>query len=373
MYVNIRNSVIMNFLQLSDMIKVLACCILVLLGSGCNIRSERNKKVAESKQNDINGYFVVPVSPKNPRNSEAAIIPLKDGSLLLGWTEFYASDGADHGPARISGKISTDRGRTWNEKYTLVENDGGRNVMEVNFLRLTTGELALFYVQKNTESTDCRIMMRTSADEGKTWINPKQLSPSGKYTGLTNGRSIRLRSGRILLEAWEGGYSYCVISDDDGKTWRDSQHIKPKGGECYENACIELKDGRVLMLMRTEIGGQFKSISSDGGETWSDPEITQLKGSAAPVSISRIPKTGHLLAIWTHNPGSQRRNPLTTAISKDEGENWEHFNNLEDTSDDLWAYPAVTWVKGHALITYFNYKGGHSLKLKNLPVNWFYR
>lgn len=117
------------------------------------------------------------------------------------------------------------------------------------------------------------------------------------------------------------------------------------------------------MLMRTELGGQFKSISSDGGETWSDPIISLLKGSAAPVSISRIPKTRDLLAIWTHNPGSQRHNPLTSAISKDEGETWEHFKNLEDTSDDTWAYPAVTWIEERALITYFNYKGGIHLNL----------
>ncbi len=318
-------------------------------------------------------YFVAPVGPQNPRNSEAAIIPLKDGSLLLGWTEFYAGDGADHGPARLSGKVSTDGGRSWGEKYTLVENDGGRNVMEVNFLRLLNGEIALFYCQKNTESTDCRIMMRRSSDEGKTWINPKQLSPSGKYTGLTNGRSIRLRSGRILLEAWEGGYAYCVISDDDGKTWRDSQHIKPSNGDCFENACIELKDRRVLMLMRTGLGGQFKSLSSDGGETWTDPVITQLTGSAAPVSISRVPKTNDLLAIWNHNPGAKKRNPLTSALSRDEGKTWENFKNIEDAPDDAWAYPAVTWVGKEALLTYFNYKGGLSLKLKKLPKKWFYQ
>ena len=38
---------------------------------------------------------VAPVGPDNPRNSEAAIFPLKDGSLLLGWTEFYAGSAAD--------------------------------------------------------------------------------------------------------------------------------------------------------------------------------------------------------------------------------------------------------------------------------------
>ena len=355
--------------------KIFTFCVLVslLLSSGCKTRSQKDNGVAEAKHNDIYEYFVAPVGHDNTRNSEAAIVPLNDGSLLLAWTEFYAGDGADHGPARISGKTSTDGGRIWGDKYTLVENDGGCNVMEVNFLRLNTGEIALFYLQKNTESTDCRIMMRTSADEGKTWVNPKQLSPSGKYTGLTNGRSIRLNSGRILLEAWEGGYCYCVLSDDDGETWRDSQHVKPAGGECFESVCIELKDGKVLMLMRTGLGGQYRSISSDDGDTWSNPLPTSLTGTAAPAFISRIPKTDDLLVIWTHNPGEKRRNPLTSAISKDEGETWENLRNLEDTPDDAWAYPAVTWIENRALITYFNYKGGISLKLKSLPADWFYQ
>lgn len=318
---------------------------------------------------------VVPVGPNNPRNSEAAIVPLADGSLLLGWTEFYASDGADHGPARISGKRSADGGRTWGEKYTLVENDGGCNVMEVNFMRLRDGRIALFYCQKNSENIDCRVMMRTSGDEGRTFGDVKQLSPAGKYTGLTNGRCIRLKSGRILLEAWEDGDSYCYLSDDEGQTWRESQRIKPRDGS-WEPACIELADGRVLMMTRTGMGGQFQSISADGGATWSEPVLSQLVGTAAPVSLSRIPTTGHLLAVWNNNPDTadahnRNRTPLTAAISRDEGQTWGAFRNIEEAPGDAWAYPAVTWVGSDALLTYFNYSGGHSLLLQIIPAAWF--
>ena len=313
---------------------------------------------------------VAPVGPQNPRNSEAAIIQTKDGAWLLAWTEFYAGSGADHGPARIAAKVSKDGGRTWGDKRTLIENDGGCNVMEVNFLRLSDGRIALFYCQKNSQSEDCRVMMRTSPDEGGTWSSPKQISPAGKYTGLTNSRCIRLRTGRILLEAWEGGYSYCYLSDDDGETWRESQRVKPGDGS-WEPACVELKDGRVMMLMRTGLGGQYKALSADGGETWSEPEATALTGTAAPVSISRIPTTGCLLAIWNHNPGGSKRNPLTSAISKDEGETWEHFRDIENAPDDAWAYPGVTWAGDQALLTYFNYTGGLSLQLKILPADWF--
>lgn len=323
-------------------------------------------------EQDTFELFVAPVGPLNPRNSEAEIIQRRDGSLLLGWTEFYAGSGADHGPARLSGRISRDGGRTWGEKYTLVENDGGCNVMEVNFLRLGNGDIALFHCQKNTESADCRIMMRTSGDEGEAWSAARQLSPDDMYTGLTNGRCIRLRTGRILLEAWEGGDSYCCLSDDEGGTWRDGGRVHPLADGCWEPACIELKDGRVMMLMRTRLGGQYKSISRDGGETWDEPVPTPLVGTAAPVSISRIPTTGDLLAIWNHNPGAEKRNPLTAAISRDEGDTWEHVKNLEDAPDDAWAYPAVTWIEDRALVTYFNYKGGLSLKLRGLPAGWLY-
>jgi len=329
--------------------------------------------VCQMSATDAFHLVVGPVGANNPRNSEAAIAPLRDGSLVLGWTEFYAGSGADHGPARLVGRVSRDLGRTWGDQYTLVENDGGCNVMEVNCLRLRSGALALFYCQKNTEETDCRIMLRTSADEGRTFGPARQLSPAGKYTGLTNGRCLRLASGRILLEAYEGGDSYCCLSDDDGQTWRDSARVKPAGGDCYEPACIELKDGRVLMLMRTGLGSQFRSLSTDGGETWSTPEPTALTGSASPVSISRVPTTGDLLAIWNHDTDSAvKRTPLTCALSRDEGETWERFRNLEEQPGDRWAYPAVTWVGDRALVTYFNYTGGLSLQLRGLPASWFY-
>jgi sialidase-1 len=236
--------------------------------------------------------------------------------------------------------------------------------------------------------------MRTSLDEGKTWGDAKQISEGG----LTNGRCIRLSTGRILLES----YDCCIISDDDGKTWRDSEKIIFSIGYCAETACIELKDGKVMMLLRTNLGCQYKSVSSDGGESWSEPVRTQLIGTDAPVSLSRIPGTGDILAIWNYNwkytgngklspveeealwhrtTGDRRRIPLTSAISKDEGETWEHFRNLEEIPEEGWCYPAVTWIENRALVTYFSsfcafgFEGENylTLKLKSLPAEWFYQ
>ena len=138
---------------------------------------------AAAEAGEAYDLVVAPVGPQNPRNSEAAIIQLKNGSLLLAWTEFYAGSGADHGPARIVGRVSADNGRTWGDKYTLVENDGGCNVMEVNFLRLNSGPIALFHCQKNTSATDCRIMMRTSAGRRQDLDRGPATEPRKKVHG----------------------------------------------------------------------------------------------------------------------------------------------------------------------------------------------
>jgi hypothetical protein len=46
--------------------------------------------------------IVCPATNGNPRNSEADIIELKDGKLLLAYTDFYHRAGHDVSPARIS-------------------------------------------------------------------------------------------------------------------------------------------------------------------------------------------------------------------------------------------------------------------------------
>lgn len=352
----------------------------------------------QEEKSDIFKLTVAPTNSQNPRNSESDIIVLKDGRLLLGWTEFYGGSSSDDGNARIVGRISEDGGRTWGEKYTLVEHEGGRNVMEVNFLRLNNGDIALFHFKKYEEvagawnnstskTGDCRLVMRVSNDEGKTFNFSKEITEENRYLESASGRGIRLKSGRILIECDDYfGNSFCMFSDDEGETWHEGQLVKPLNGGCWEPAAVELKNGDVLMFLRTELGGQYQTISKDGGETWSEPTPTVLKGSAAPISIERIPSTGDLLAIWNHDVATisngyrdesvkdkkRSRNPLTSAISKDDGKTWENFRNIEDTPDDAWAYPAVTWVDKHALITYFNYNGGLSLKLTGLPEEWFY-
>ena len=322
---------------------------------------------------------IAPATAANPRNSESAMIELRDGRLLLGWTEFYASGGGDEAPARLVARVSADGGRTWGDKYTIVENDGKCNVMEVNFLRLKSGDIALFHLQKNVEigGTGRRPTVASCCarrrDEGRTFGPARQLTGEKRYVETGPGRALRLKTGRILVECDCEEKTFCLISDDDGGSWREGQPVKPAGGGCWEPAAVELKDGRVLMFLRTGLGGQYQTISKDGGQTWGEATPSPLRGTGSPVCIKRIPTTGDLLAIWNNDLGGPRpRNPLTAAISRDDGQTWEHFRNVADAPDDAFAYPSVTFVGDRALVTYFNYSGGLSLYLQGIPVKWFY-
>ena len=111
------------------------------------------------------GYVLAPSTESNKRNSEADILALKDGRLMLAWTEFYTSVGSDWGPSRIATMISTDQGRTWKDKTVLQENIGKMNVMEPDLLRLRSGKIAFLFCRKNSEA-DCQPMSRFSTNGG---------------------------------------------------------------------------------------------------------------------------------------------------------------------------------------------------------------
>ena len=110
--------------------------------------------------------------PDNPRNSEGAFMPLKDGRILFAYSRYNGTSRHDHASADIAARYSSDKGATWTDKdEIIVKNHGGMNVMSVSLLRLQSGEIALFYLLKNSTS-DCRPVLRRSFDEGKTWSEP---------------------------------------------------------------------------------------------------------------------------------------------------------------------------------------------------------
>lgn len=340
-----------------------------------------------------------PTSPTNPRNGEGSMIELQDGSLFLAFGEFYSTNAGDYGAAHICGMRSRDRGRNWTPSFPLVENDV-LTTFSASLLRLHSGKILMAYCRKHSR-TQGRFWMQASSDEAQTWSVPWPSTPAEGYFVMNNDRLVQLSTGRILQpvaiippDVTEDDPFHCITtalySDDEGLTWAPSRTLLdvPAIDGLQEPGIVELKDGSLMMYYRTSLGCQYCSWSTDQGESWSLPEAMDgLVSPVSPASIKRIPQTGDLLAIYNHQPPNldrprryRGRFPLTAAISQDEGQTWQLQRNVETNAAYEYDYTSITFVEDEVLLTYHQvqvFGGGEgqyyrNLKLKILPVAWFY-
>ena len=353
----------------------------------------RAKQVAGVEKNRL-----LAPGPGNARNSEGDFIELKDGRLLFIYSHFTGG-GSDHATGHLAGRYSSDGGRSWtDESVVIVPQSGGFNDMSVSLLRLQDGRIALFYARKNS-MLDCRPVMRISADEAKTWGEPVEcITDEIGYYVLNNDRVIQLEDGRLIMAValhnkadykepnWKG-HIMCYLSDDAGKTWRRSTTILAPEREdgsrltAQEPGLVELKDGRLMMFIRSDAGSQMVSYSEDRGETWSEAQPSEMISPVSPATIERIPSTGDLLLAWNNHRDVDaehkgKRTPFAVAISKDEGKTWTNVRTLEDDVNGWYCYIAMDFVDGHVLLGHCagdRRRGGLNLtQMTRFPIDWLY-
>ena len=350
--------------------------------------------------------------------SYGSVISLTDGRLFWAW-----GTGASKDPLNpVYGNISNDRGKTWTDPFSLKLKGGGEvgGVFHLALIRLKSGKLGLTMTRTEGHSS-----FHLSEDEGETWSDAVEINPKDSSVFNTNDRAVVLSGGRIILPAYgtlspkmltpnprqvfrygeefsEGSRYYlrfalAYYSDDEGKIWKRSRNetyamIEKGMGGSYsmgESAVIELKDGRLMMIGRTNIGRFFRSFSDDLGETWSETDPTSLVCIPSPCSLTRIPETGDILVIWNQvspfeSMSGYYRHRLSCAVSKDDGETWQNHQNLESLDDTTlitdspmesvvsrrfqqptdrkryhrapgplrMSYPTCSHIKGNAVITY---------------------
>ena len=319
---------------------------------------------------------LLPPGQGNARNSEGDFVQLKDGRVLFVYAHYFEK-GRDVSPAALMGRYSSDGGRTWTKEDSVIApREGNHSQRSVSLLRLVDGRIALFYLNCTSWPDDERPLVRFSVDEAKTWSDPKPIIPDedAGYYVTNNDRVVQLKSGRILLPTalhhdppsrkFTGyGRVMAYISDDNGQTWRRSKSVRtgehPSGKRILlqEPGAIELRDGRVMMFCRTDLGCQLVSYSDDEGETWSEFKPSNMISPRSPATIERIPKTGDLLLVWNNHdrvPPQYRgkRSPLNAAISRDEGKTWAKIKTLEDDPGGHYCYTAMEFVGDYVLLAY---------------------
>ena len=361
-------------------------------------------------RNEIHAVTAAPWSHAHPRSDHQLVFPLSGDRLLLVWCAYYVrrpsaigrtpfEEGAslrDDAPCQISARVSSDRGRTWSDVMTLQENHGASNVKHPNLLRLPTGRILFSYTERDAAAQRLRVRLRVSDDECETFGPSRDITPGPGWYFTNADHILRHSSGRIILPCHAGPIygkgdhwqAFCLYSDDDGETWRESRvkmDLPKRGAE--EPAVIERRDGSLLALLRTSLGTLYRGWSTDAGETWSEPVATELDSPSVATCMKRMPG-GDLLLIWNDTPpygvsipGSglthQPRNPLRSAISQDDGETWRNRRTIEDRFGYDNAYPSVTFVGDEALIGYYStVKSGvrgmlGEARLKIYPIDWF--
>lgn len=354
-------------------------------------------------QNNLKPQLTLLLSPgeNNPRNSEGDFVKLKDGRIMFIYSHFVGESASDFGNSHLAARYSSDNGNTWTATDEIVvENEGAMNVMSVSLLRLQDGNIALFYARKNSIH-DCIPFMRISSDEGQTWSEPiRCITDKEGYFVLNNARVIQLSSGRLLMpvahhvsEDRPGnlehnfnnyGILYCYYSDDNGLTWKQKGEVKiPEGLMAQEPGLIEMKNGDVMMYIRTDSGVQYASYSKNKGKKWSMAIPTNIPSPLSPATIARIPATGDLLLVWNNNGVKKnnyrgKRTPLNVAISKNEGLTWENVKTLHDDPDGWYCYTSVRFVNDTELLMSYcagNRPAGTGLSITNitkLNINWLY-
>ncbi|MBO5852084.1 MAG: exo-alpha-sialidase, partial [Clostridia bacterium] len=178
----------------------------------------------------------------NARNGEGDFIRLKNGAIMYAYSAFL-NGGGDFDKSLITAIYSYDEGETFTDKRVLFDlEEGETQNLCVSFLRLKNGDIAIFYGVRGKRQD---VMMRVSSDEGLTFSKPTPIINKEGYYVFENGRVLRSKSGRILIplnkhEIKENGgigagHFVLFYSDDDGKTWIDSNnYISHPDGEIWQ-------------------------------------------------------------------------------------------------------------------------------------------
>lgn len=326
----------------------------------------------------IGGMFMAAYDAKRHPLKESVCCPAVDGQVhastllelktpgdvLVAWFQGVAEgtdDVAIVGTRRVSGKWEPSRRLAkvssvahWNP--VLRRGDDGRIVLMFK-VGSKIASWKTYYVE--------------SRDEGLSWNDPRELvlGDSRGGRGPVKNKCLKLKNGRILapasreVDAWR---SFVDISDDDGRTWRESAempvHDVPgvKNFGVIQPSLWQSEDGCVHALLRSNGGLVYRSDSEDNGETWSEVYATSLPNNNSGIDLVRTDDGNIYLAMNAAAGNWASRSRLDVRVSHDDGASWELVKTLVDDApaDVVWgkseySYPAIVVLStGKIAVTY---------------------
>lgn len=279
---------------------------------------------------------------------------------------------------KVVGAISEDNGVTWSEPFTIIDTilddrDAGVIFWNNKVIVSTVSVSKHIYLNsgnqewidytnaitdaQEAEALGCKYVIGEMVN-GKLTFGEIKKAPAFAPHGM-----IKLANGDLGYVGYDGydretGITKTKItfySSADGETWSKVSEVFGANeflvDKLNEPNAIVLKNGKMIVAVRSESGGIYIAESADGGVTFSN------KRALLPAAISTPP---HLMQmtdgtlVLSYGYRSEPFN-IRAIVSKDNGESWS--NEIELTSGGVdwdFGYPAtIERGNGELLTVYY--------------------
>ena len=325
----------------------------------------------------------IPPAPvgHNAQNEHFLVIPTPARTFLAFWTSGIREPSPEH---CVVYSRSLDQGRTWSKVRVLAGDPSGRTgriaVYGFPVVVPSTGRIYLFYLQnvghaEVREDSTGELHYRWSDDDGLSWSGPLKLpfpkaaisdpNPDVPDSWIVFQAPIITRRGQALVGfyRWAANASGAIInplthecevwffrfdnllSESDPAQLRvtvlpEGAHglrVTPPGqtnSVAQEPTVHELRDGRMLTVMRTLNGCPYYALSADEGRTWDTPRPLRfgpgrqvIPQPMAPCPLYRL-QDGRFILVFYNNDGtanggsgpldySKNRRPAFLAVGRE--------------------------------------------------------
>ena len=273
-------------------------------------------------------------------------------------------------------RTSADDGITWSAPVPMTDGSEPGVPQRGAMVRTRNGDIVLTYGDSTTyrwgwnETTNepdpdvrCDVWSIRSPDEGRTWTDrqPIFLGFCGAVTDIIETRAGNLVTPvQHLWRAPARHVQFTCVSTDGGRSWRQSSIIDLGGHGHHDGVCegtvAELSDGRLLMLLRTNLDRFWEAYSDDGGLSWREIRPSPIDASSAPGYLLGL-QSGRLALAWNRlypqgedsysrvalpyaeRPMSLHREELSLAFSDDDGRSWSEPVVIGRMRADRTTYP----------------------------------
>lgn len=319
-----------------------------------------------------------------------------DGTLLAIYDVRYDSSFDLQADIDIGVSRSTDGGRSW-EKMRIVMDMGewaglpeaqngvgdpailvDRNTGEIFIVALWTAGIGndrawLNVGQGMTPYETGQLMMVSSRDDGRTWSEPRNITPMVKqpdwYITLQGpGNGITMEDGTLVfafqhVDAQRVPWSGIIYSKDHGKTW-ETHPVCPVR-ETTESQVVEIEPGTLMLNMRNNLRtGRMVYTTDDMGGTWKVHESSgKLEEPVCMASLIMVQAEDNVLGqdiLLFSNPATTKgRFNMTIKASLDYGRTWLENDSILLDEEHGWGYSCLSMIDRETVGILYESSTGH--------------